>query len=591
MIPIETALAFSVYENKGVYALLIGSGVSRAAQIPTGWEITLDLTRRVAALEGVPQQPDWAAWHRERFGNEPNYSTLLDQLAGTPHERRAILHSYIEPTAEDVAEGKKTPTKAHRAIARLVQAGFIRVIITTNFDRLIESALTEIGIQPTVIKSDDDLAGAVPLIHARCLLLKLHGDYLDTRIRNTAAELEGYSEATNLYLDRIIDEHGLIICGWSGDWDPALVAAISRAPNRRYSMYWAAKGVLSQAATDLLTHRLGKNLPIEDADRFFDRLEEMVASHADLQRPHPRSVELVVASAKKYVGQPHSRIHLDDLISEEARGIVVAREGAEFAPVGAYAPEMFVRSVARYEVLSEPLVRLMGVIGRWGSEGDLRSAFDTLVQLTRAEPRGGFVLLNSLRTYPAVLSFYACGIGLLRARRFRDLHRLFLLETPPVAGDGKPLVQRLLLGAWEGMEHNEWWQQLPTLEGHRTALSDHLHELFQKWSEDFVSAGAELTALFEEFELLGALAYTTTRYEHAELQVRLRGPNGQNFAFAPTGRAAWDSEIRRPIIDSWTRDGVTQTLLQAGFAGGEQGFLNDAIQSLNRLIGMFAIWG
>src|SRR4051812_30108201 len=36
-----TQLSFSVYENRGVFALLIGSGLSRAAEIPTGWEITL----------------------------------------------------------------------------------------------------------------------------------------------------------------------------------------------------------------------------------------------------------------------------------------------------------------------------------------------------------------------------------------------------------------------------------------------------------------------------------------------------------------------------------------------------------------------
>jgi hypothetical protein len=41
-----TALAFSVFENKGVYAVLLGSGLSRAARVPTGWEITLDLVRR-----------------------------------------------------------------------------------------------------------------------------------------------------------------------------------------------------------------------------------------------------------------------------------------------------------------------------------------------------------------------------------------------------------------------------------------------------------------------------------------------------------------------------------------------------------------
>ena len=74
-----TTLAFSLFENKGVYALLLGSGLSRGAQIPTGWKITLDLIRRVAALEGVPEQrPDWAVWDRQQKGREPDYSEMLD---------------------------------------------------------------------------------------------------------------------------------------------------------------------------------------------------------------------------------------------------------------------------------------------------------------------------------------------------------------------------------------------------------------------------------------------------------------------------------------------------------------------------------
>jgi hypothetical protein len=44
-----TQLSFSVYENKGVFAVLLGSGLSLAAGIPTGWEITLDLIRRALA--------------------------------------------------------------------------------------------------------------------------------------------------------------------------------------------------------------------------------------------------------------------------------------------------------------------------------------------------------------------------------------------------------------------------------------------------------------------------------------------------------------------------------------------------------------
>jgi hypothetical protein len=119
-----TQLAFSIYENEGVFALLLGSGMSRAAAIPTGWEITLDLIRRVALAQGVEEQADWAQWYRDQTQEEPDYSSLLEELGSSPDERRSILHSYIEPTDQDREEGLKVPTAAHRAIAALVQSGY-----------------------------------------------------------------------------------------------------------------------------------------------------------------------------------------------------------------------------------------------------------------------------------------------------------------------------------------------------------------------------------------------------------------------------------------------------------------------------------
>ena len=145
-----TPLAFAIYGNPRVYALLLGSGLSRAAGILTGHGITLDLVRRVAIAQGEKDQPDWGAWYKDKFGNAPDYSELIAQLGATGHERRAILAGYIEPTEDDLQQGRKTPTRAHHAIADLVQSGMVRVLITTNFDRLLEPALREHGIEPTV---------------------------------------------------------------------------------------------------------------------------------------------------------------------------------------------------------------------------------------------------------------------------------------------------------------------------------------------------------------------------------------------------------------------------------------------------------
>jgi len=43
-----------------------------------------------------------------------------------------------------------------------------------------------------------------------------------------------YSPAMDVLVDRVLDEYGLIIAGWSGDWDTALRAAITHTPSRRF---------------------------------------------------------------------------------------------------------------------------------------------------------------------------------------------------------------------------------------------------------------------------------------------------------------------------------------------------------------------
>lgn len=119
--------------------MLLGSGVSRAAQIPTGYEVELDLIRRFARAQQQDPEPDPEMWFRENVGLPSSYSKLLDLLAPTPAGRQGLLKQYFEPQNSD--EDDRMPTRAHRAIARMVRDGFISVIVTTNFDRLMERAL------------------------------------------------------------------------------------------------------------------------------------------------------------------------------------------------------------------------------------------------------------------------------------------------------------------------------------------------------------------------------------------------------------------------------------------------------------------
>jgi hypothetical protein len=122
------SLAFSLHTNPGAYALLLGSGISRSAEIPTGWEVVVALIERVAALSGADTAGDPAGWYREQFGREPDYSVLLEELAAEPGERQQLLREYFEPDEEDREQGRKMPTRDWRSATQLAGAERVAVL-------------------------------------------------------------------------------------------------------------------------------------------------------------------------------------------------------------------------------------------------------------------------------------------------------------------------------------------------------------------------------------------------------------------------------------------------------------------------------
>src|SRR5258708_36471375 len=86
---------------------------------------------------------------------------------------------------------------------------------------------------------------------------------------------------------RIFDEYGLIVCGWSGEWDHALRAALLRAPNRRYPVYWIARSELANEAQELVRHRGARTISVPDADSFFSGLLRRIEALEHSQRENP----------------------------------------------------------------------------------------------------------------------------------------------------------------------------------------------------------------------------------------------------------------------------------------------------------------
>lgn len=418
-----TRLAFSVYSNKGIYALLLGSGISRAAGIPTAWEITTDLVGKfsVEAKEN-PQE-----WFENTFNKELTYSNVLESIVGTSEERKNVLRRYFETTNSNETI---VPSLAHKSIAKLVKGGYIKVIITTNFDRLLEKALEDVGVFPQIIKSADDISGATPLVHSDITILKINGDYLDGRFKNTLSELEKYPEEFTNYLSRILEDYGLISCGWSGAWDKGLIQIIRSVINHRYNNFFTYVNKCEDELNELASFRKGETISIESADKFFYELSERVEALAKSENAIPASRDIVIARVKKYLSRSEHFIEYTDIVEAETnrvKDILLSHANIDASQPN---PELFYEKWNSYGAL-DTLIPLYITCIRYGKEEHfevIHNSFKRIVNIGFV-PQSSFTEFTLWACYLPILQLcYCLGIACVFYNKYSLLNKILSLE-------------------------------------------------------------------------------------------------------------------------------------------------------------------
>ncbi|WP_328875630.1 SIR2 family protein [Streptomyces sp. NBC_00287] len=545
------SLAMCVHAGPGVYALLLGAGMSRDAGVPTGWEIVTDLVRRAAVAKGADQ--DLAAadpeawWARHGDGGPLGYSGLLEALGDTPAARHKLLRGYFEPGEE----GLRRPGVAHHAVARLMARGSVRVVLTTNFDRLTEQALAAAGVQPQVIHSPDSLRGMTPLAHARATVVKLHGDLTDLEARNTEHELSAYPAAWAGLVDQVLDEYGLIVCGWSAQWDHALSACFERRATRRYPFFWAAPHGPHGKAAELVARHGAVVVRGVTAKEFFPGLLDRVEALDRLTEPAPTR-ELSVARLKRALPDPVRRIELHELVDAEATRVVERLSDSDRYPLDEHPsdPRTYRDLLLRYQSDCDTLLHLLAV-GAFHDEGGVHTAvWVRAVQRLLSAP-------GSL--YPALLALSAAGSAAVLAGRDELFGRLLL--EPSLAGPSEPRPAVLALRTEDVLGDGDFLNALlaepypPSLvlTSHSTWLRERLRDVL---AEPGADSDRAISDAFDAYEYLTALVQA----DLSETPVAL----GE---FTLPDR--WDGDRRLRVAERvQARFSETWPLLRSGAFGG-----------------------
>ena len=230
----------------------LGAGASRSSGLPTATDLTWDLKLRYYCAQ---ENQDVVAHdvsnravqsriqaYMDSKGFPPlwspdEYSFYFELLFGKDY---AAQQKYLNRA---LATEKISSTVGHRALAGLIHLGLARIIFTTNFDEVVESAYASIaGKNLTTFHLEGSYAALEALNAERFpFYAKVHGDFRYQTVKNLTDDLLHNDREIQKCLVAAAVRFGMIVSGYSGR-DGNVMAMFREAIDQNNSfpqgLYW-----------------------------------------------------------------------------------------------------------------------------------------------------------------------------------------------------------------------------------------------------------------------------------------------------------------------------------------------------------------
>jgi hypothetical protein len=356
-------------------------------------------------------------------------------------------------------------------------------------------------------------------------------------------------------LDQVFDNFGLLVVGWSSEWDTALKSALLRAPSRRYALYWASRGEIRSLAQELVEQRGGRIFEIADADSFFLKLDETLLALKQASRPHRQSAEIAVALAKLYCRDDKFSMEWAEFLHVEVENVRQLVTASDY-PNARYNGETLNRIVNELLIRTEILRRASLICGRWGTIEANRAVGRAVQSLSFASPfMAGNVALVAMRELGASICFYWNMAGLLDRSDWKAVEELQRVKIKHTRGD-VDAVTSLPFATYDSVD----WKFLNELNNRSTPINDFLAGKFRSEARDISLNAINADELFDEVELAIALGFAHRRAQ-----------SGTDMWF-PVGRFIWKNSGRRLEEELDKIESITdgEAFFKAGMLGGSK---------------------
>jgi tetratricopeptide (TPR) repeat protein len=255
------------------FAFFLGAGASKQSGIPIANEMIRHFKEQIilrCCPDGLKTDDEKTKWLEEQDwykATDSEYCKCFERFEQKEIGRQRYIESIIE---------KREPSFGYVVLANLMAGGHISTIITTNFDDLVYSACTTFtGIRP-IVYAYGVLASEMRLTAQRPKILKLHGDYLYSVLKNTGTELDVQDPNMMRQLRPVLSEYGLIVVGYGGG-DKSIMNVLSDISDRN-DLYWCIRRgeKINEDVEKLLRDKGGFLVEIEGFDEMMNEVRRIV---------------------------------------------------------------------------------------------------------------------------------------------------------------------------------------------------------------------------------------------------------------------------------------------------------------------------
>lgn len=274
----------------------------------------------------------------------------------------------------------------------------------------------------------------------------------------------------------------------------------------------------------------------------------------------------IVAATKRYIGDDRFRVRLFEAIAQETRRVLQELDSKDVKADASWSDDEFRRRIAIYDEALAELCQAEALMGCWGRTGSGETLTHAIKRTCDRLERGGNTGWLRLQWYPALLLFYAGGVGTVTAGRFDAL--MALMHAPVHEADGQH--EKLVSAVTEGLSDGTFFKLLPGLEQKYVPCSEHVYEVLDRLLNDVLYLGSDFELSFDTFEILRVI-------EYAHLSDRGWGPIGR-FGW----RIHYDANPWRRMMTDAQAAGNLWAPLAAGLCGGSSARLKTVVDQLQQ---------